>query len=132
MPMHSKKQAQIGALLFNKAFTKVLAEYSNYNNVFLIENVTKLLKNIEINKYVIKLEESKQPFFRSIYSLKPVELETLKTYIEINLVNGFIRLSKSLIRVFILFDKKPNKNLYFCIDIGVLIISPSKIDIHCL
>ena len=30
MPVHSKKQAQVGALLFNKTFTKVLVEYSDY------------------------------------------------------------------------------------------------------
>ena len=34
MPVHFEKQAQVGALLFNKAFTKVLVEYSDYNNVF--------------------------------------------------------------------------------------------------
>ena len=37
MPVHSKKQAQVGALLFNEASTKVLAEYSNYSNVFSAE-----------------------------------------------------------------------------------------------
>ena len=41
--MHSKKQAQVRALLFDKAFSKVPAEYSNYNNVFLVENIAKLL-----------------------------------------------------------------------------------------
>ena len=37
MPVHSKRQAQVGALLFNKAPTEVPAEYSNYNNVFSVE-----------------------------------------------------------------------------------------------
>ena len=88
--MHSKKQAQVGALLFDKAPIEVLAEYSNYNNVFSAENAAKLPKNTRINKYTIKLEENKQLLFSSIYSLKPVELKTLKTYIETNLANGFI------------------------------------------
>ena len=43
-----------------------------------------------MNKYAIKLEEDKQPSFRSIYNLGPVELKTLKTYIKTNLANGLI------------------------------------------
>ena len=116
MPVHFKKQAQIRALLFNKALTEILAEYSDYSNVFLVENTTELLKNTGINKFAIKLEKSKQPFFKSIYSLGPIELEILKTYIETNLANNFIRLSKSSIGAPILFDRKPNKSLCFYVD----------------
>ena len=50
----------------------------------------KLLENIKINKYAIKLKEDKQPPFEPIYNLKLVELETLKIYIKINLANSFI------------------------------------------
>ena len=116
MPVHSKKQAQVGALLFNKAFTEILAEYSDYSNVFLAENIIELLENTGINKHTIKLEEGKQLPFGLFYSLGPIELETLKTYITTNLVNGFIQPSKSLARVSIFFNKKPNKSLYFCIN----------------
>ena len=77
-------------LLFNKAFTKVLAKYFNYCNVFLIKNIAKLSKYIKINNYIIKLKEDKQPFFNLIYSLELVELETLKTHIKTNLINNFI------------------------------------------
>ena len=53
MPVHSEKQAQIeaqvGALLFNKALTKVLAEYSDYSNIFLVEYTTKLPENTKMN-----------------------------------------------------------------------------------
>ena len=75
-----------------------------------------LPENTGINEYAIKLEKSKQPPFGSIYSLGPVKLETLKTYIKTNLVNGFIRPSKSLAGALILFDKKPDKNFHFCVD----------------
>ena len=92
--MHFKKQAQIeaqvGALLFNKAPTEVPIEYSDYSNVFSAEYAAKLPENIGINKHAIKLEEGKQPPFRPIYSLGPVELEILKIYIKTNLANGFI------------------------------------------
>ena len=88
--MHSKRQAQVGVLLFDKASTKVPAEYSDYSNVFSVENVAKLLENTGINEHAIKLEEGKQPSFGQIYSLGPVELEILKTYIKTNLANSFI------------------------------------------
>ena len=90
MPVHSKKQAQIKALLLDKAFSEIPVEYSSYSNVFSVENIIKLPENTKINKYTIKLEENKQPSFRPIYSLKLVELETLKTYIKTNLTNKFI------------------------------------------
>ena len=44
MLMYSKKQAQVGALLFNEAIIEILAEYSDYNNIFLAENIAKLPK----------------------------------------------------------------------------------------
>ena len=54
---------------------EVLAEYSNYSNIFLVEDKARLLENIGINEYVIKLEEDKQPLFKLIYSMGPVKLE---------------------------------------------------------
>ena len=73
MLVHSKKQAQVGAPVFDKAPTKVLAEYSDYSNVFLAENVVELLENTLINEHAIKSEENKQPPFGSIYSMGPIE-----------------------------------------------------------
>ena len=70
-----------------------------------------LLKNTSINKYAIQLEEDKQPLYKPIYSLKPVELETLKTYIKTHFKTGFIRPFKFFISAFMLFDKKPDNNL---------------------
>ena len=55
MFVHLEKQVQIKVLLFNKVFTKILAEYFNYSNIFLAKNVAKLLKNLEINKHIIEL-----------------------------------------------------------------------------
>ena len=114
--MHFKKQASVGALLFDKAPTEVLAEYSNYNNVFSVENVVELLENTRINKYAIKLEEDKQPPFGPIYSLEPVELKILKTYIKTNLTNNFIWPFKFLVRVSILFNRKPDRRFHFYIN----------------
>ena len=45
-----------------------------------------------------------------------MELETLKTYIETNLANGFIRPSKSPAGAPILFVRKPDGSLRLCVD----------------
>lgn len=84
------ESAQIAALNQNKAPIKVLAKYSNFANMFLAKEVLVLLKEIELNKYAIKLEEAKQLSYRLICSLGLVELENLKTYIKIYLKTGFI------------------------------------------
>ena len=116
MLVHSEKQAQVGALLFNEAPTEVSAEYSNYSNVFSAEYTAKLPENTGMNEHTIKLEEGKQPLFGPIYSLGPIELETLKIYIETNLANGFIQPSKSLAEAPILFDRKPDGSFCLCMD----------------
>ncbi len=69
-----------------------------------------------MNKHAIELIDGKQPSYGPIYALSPVKLETLKTYIEIHLKIGFIWPSKSLARVSIFFDKKPDSNFYLCIN----------------
>ena len=120
MPVYSKKQSQIeakvGALLWNKAPTEFLVEDFDYDNVFSAEYIVELSENTRINKLAIKLEKNKQPLFRLIYSLRPVELETLKTYIKTNLANSFIWPSKSFARAPILFDRKPERSFRFCVD----------------
>ena len=122
MPVNLKKQvqieakAQVGVLIFDKAPIIILAKYFYYSIIFLVEYIAKFLENTKINEYTMKLEKSKQLFFESIYNLKLVELEILKIFIKINLVNNFIRPSKSLIGALILFNKKPHKSFCFCID----------------
>ena len=96
--------AQVRALLFDKAPTEIMAEYSDYSNVFSAKNTTELPENTGMNEHAIELEEDKQPPFGSIYSQGPVELETLKTYIKINLANNFIRFSKFPAGALILFN----------------------------
>ena len=120
MPVHSERQvqikAQVEALLFNKASTEVPVEYSDYSNVFSAKHAAELPEKTGINEHAIKLEEGKQPSFGPIYSLGLVELETLKTYIETNLANGFIRPSKSPVGALILFDRKPDGSLCLYVD----------------
>ena len=122
MPLHLKSQAQIkikvqvGALLFNETSIEVPAEYSNYSNIFPVENVAKLPKNTEINEHAIKLEKDKQLPFGPIYNLDPVKLKMLKTYIKTNLANGFIHPLKSPAGAPTLFDWKSDGSLCLCVD----------------
>lgn len=88
----------------------------DYTKVFLSDLVIQLPENIGINEHILKLVEDKQSPHGSIYTLSWVDLKTLKTYIKTHLKIKFIRSSKSLIGIYILFDKKPNGNLYLCID----------------
>ena len=104
------KKAQIVYLKVNKAPTKVFSKYANFVDVFLPKLVAKLLKYIKIKNHAIKLIDDEQSLYGPIYSLRLGELETLKTYIENNLANGFIRSSKSFVEALIFFDKKQDRN----------------------
>ena len=88
MTIHSAWEAQIALLLAKKV--TVPAEYSDFADVFSKKSAEILSEHIGINEHAIKLEDGKEPSYGPIYSLGPVELETLKTYIKTNLANGFI------------------------------------------
>ena len=114
--MHPLKRAQIAHLKVDKAFTKVLSEYADFADVFLLKLAAELPEHTKINNYAIKLVDDYQPPYGLINSLKPIELEILKAYIENNLANSFIRLSKFLAKTPIYFDKKRENNLRLCAD----------------
>ena len=65
-------------------------KYVDYINVFLPDSAAELNEQTGINNHLIDLVDEKQLLFSPIYSLGTVELETLKIYIETNLVNSFI------------------------------------------
>ena len=102
------RRPQISGLITKKAPTKVSNKYVNFTNVFFPDLASELSKHTGINDHAIKLVINQQPPYGSIYSIKLVELETLKIYIETNLANGFIRPSKLLASALILFDRKPD------------------------
>ena len=86
--IYPDRVAQI-AFLFTKE-VKILDEYSDFTDIFLEEKALVSPKQTEFNQHIIELEEDKQPSYGPIYSLGPVELEILKTYIETYLKTGFI------------------------------------------
>ena len=114
--IHSSWRPQISGLITEEAPTKVPNKYVEIANVFSPNLTSELPEYTEINNHAIKLVDGQQPPYRPIYSLKPVELETLKAYIKTNLVNGFIRPFKSPADTTILFDRKLGKSLHLCVN----------------
>ncbi len=114
--MHPSRKAQIAHQKADEAPTKVPSEYANFADIFSPKLVVELLKYTGINDHAIELVDDWQPLYGPIYSLEPVELETLKAYIENNLASDFIRSSKSPTGAPILFDRKPNGSLRLYVD----------------
>ena len=114
--VHPLKRVQIAYLKVDKALIKVSSKYVDFVNVFLPKLAIKLPKHTRINNHAIKLVDDLQLPCSSIYTLTLVELKMLKTYIKNNLINDFIRPSKSLIRAPIFFDKKLDRSLRLYID----------------
>ena len=114
MPIHPSCQAQVAALTSEE--TGIPAEYSDFSDVFSSDSAAELPEHTRINDHLINLLDDKQPRYGPIYSLGPVELETLKTYIKANLASGFIRPSKFSADAPILFVQKKDDSLHLYID----------------
>ena len=109
MSIHPARKAQIASLIAKEV--KILTKYSDFADVFSEKKALVLPERTDLNEHAIELEDGKQPPYRPIYSLDPMKLETLKTYIETHLKPGFIWPSKSPAGAPILFDKKPDGSL---------------------
>ena len=114
IPIYLSCQAQVAVLISKE--TGISAEYSNFSNVFSSDSTAKLPEYTRINNHLINLLDNKQSPYGLIYSLGPVELETLKTYIKTNLASSFIRHSKCLSDALILFVQKKDGSLCLCVD----------------
>ncbi len=114
--VHPLRRVQIAHLKADEAPTKVSSEYADFADVFSSKFAAKLSEHTGINDHAIKLVDDQQPPYRPIFSLGPMELKTLRAYIENNLANDFIRPSNSPAGAPILFDKKPDGCLRLCVD----------------
>ena len=114
--VHSFQRPQISGLILEEAPTKIPAKYLDFVDVFSPDLASELPEHTGNNDHIIELVDGYQPPYGPIYSLKPVELETFKAYIETNLANGFIRLFKSPAGAPILFDQKSDGFLRLCVD----------------
>lgn len=88
MLIDPNRKTQI-VFLFIKKIT-ILNKYSDFINIFLGKKTMILRKQIYLNEHATKLVKDKQLPYRLIYSLMPIELKILKTYIKIYLKIGFI------------------------------------------
>ena len=112
--IHLSRKAEI-PLLDVKEVT-IPSKYADYTDVFSPDSVAELPEHTGINDHPINLIDDKQLLYSPIYSLGPVELEMLKTYIETNLANSFIKPSKSPAGAPILFICKKNGSLWLYVD----------------
>ena len=116
LDVHLSRRPQVFGLIVKEAPTNVSPEYSDFADIFYPDLASDLPKHTGINNDVIELVDGQQPPYGAIYSLGPMELETLKTYIETNLANGFIRPSKSPAVAPILFNRKSDGCLWLCVN----------------
>ena len=91
-------------------------KYLNFANVFLKKSANILPKRTGANEHTIELEEGKQPPYRPLYSIRPIEFKIFNTYIETNLTNGFIQTWKSPAGALILFVRKPDNSFCLYVD----------------
>lgn len=116
MTIYLLQTAEIAALKQNKASSQVWVKNSDFSDDFLVEKTLVLLEQTKLNKHIIKLKDEKQSFYRPIYNLRLVELETLNMYLETHLKTSIIQSSKSPATVLIFVDKKRSNSFWFCIN----------------
>ena len=114
IPIYSSCQAQVAILTSEE--TEIPAKYSDFSDIFFSDSAVELPKHTGINNHPINLLDDKQPPYNPIYSLGPLELETLKTYIEANLASSFIRPFKPLSGAPIQFVRKKDSSLRLYVD----------------
>ena len=90
-------------------------EYRNFANVFSKTKALILAPHWEYD-LKIELEEGANLPPSRLYSLSPVELETLQAFINENLYFNFIRLTSSSHAAPVLFIKKKDGSLQLCVD----------------
>ena len=120
LDVHPFWRPQISGLIAEEAPMKVPAEYLDFADVFFPDLAFELPEHTGISNHAIELIDGQQLPYGLLYSLGPLELETLKAYIETNLANGFIRLSKSPAGAFILFDRKSDGFFRLCVNYKIL------------
>ena len=104
MSIHPFCQAQVVSLTSEE--TGIPTEYFDFSNIFSLNSLANVPEPTGINDHFINLLDNKQPSYYSIYSLGPVELEILKTYIEVKLVVSLSLPSLLSVLRYYLFKKK--------------------------
>jgi len=90
-------------------------EYCDYADMFSKAKASELPLHRDYN-LKINLKEGTSPPLGTLYSLSPVELSALRTFINENLNTGFIHPTASFHAAPVLFVKKKDGSLHLCID----------------
>ena len=100
---------------YTNLFKKVLKKYHEFLDVFSQKEADKLSEH-HLYNHKIKLESEKQSLFKSMYEMSLDKLKYLQKYLNKYLIKDFIRASKSLVAASILFAKKFEEDLQFCVN----------------
>ena len=109
-------EAQLNALSTEPSEPQLPIEYAEYADVFEERNSQQLPPHRPNVDHEISLVPNAKPVFGPIYNLSEIELKALKEYIDKMLERGWIRPSKSPFGSPVLFVKKPDGSLRFCVD----------------
>lgn len=108
-------KARLSSSLTSLDLSLVPLEYHDFVDVFSKAKASKLPSH---HKHDLKIELDKgaTPLLGTLYSLFPVELEALQTFIDKNLGTSFIWPSFFSYAAPILFVKKKDSSLWLCVD----------------
>jgi len=99
----------------NELKKKLSIVYHDFLNVFDREKTTQLLLH-QLYDHKIKLEDESQSSKSQLYFMLSHKLQKIKKYLKENLKKKFITLSKASFALSILFIKKKDDSLCFCIN----------------
>ena len=106
------------------SITILFSRYHEYLNVFFKKEVDILLSH-RVYDYVIHLKKDAQFFVFALYDMNHNETQELRRYLDENLNKEFIRVNRSQTIVLVLFVKKLEEELRFCVnyrDLNVIIV----------
>lgn len=95
--------------------TELLTKYLDFQNIFSKIEANKLPKYNE-HDMPINFENEKILFIYPVYDMSKLKRQAMHKYIDKMLTKNFVILFKSLVKVSIIFTKKKNGGLCFCID----------------
>ncbi len=111
----TKLNEMIFVMSLNKLKKKLSIIYHDFLNVFNREKTTQLSLHQSYD-HKIELEDENQSSRSQLYFMSSYKLQKIKKYLEKNLKKKFITLSKAFFASSILFVKKKDDSLCFCVN----------------
>jgi hypothetical protein len=96
--------------------TLISLEYHDFLNVFFKQEADKLLSHREAHDHRIELKEKIDYKYASLYRMSDEELLLIKQYLKKHLQKNFIKFSSSSYSFSILFVRKSDEELRFCVN----------------